>query len=205
MDCTEFLLAKGRVRTPILDGQLLLVQLDDATGANNLIPEFPTWAQCFAIFTAVSGAHNPALITDLMMYLTDTATHAKRFRWPSRVIYDQNFRQDLAHKLGLCWQGLRNNLCPMLHEHVNKHNWSMVPLLQIMCHRRAQSSPQGHSLWRYLNLLERVMVHQHSRPVKFAENTIHQKGAKFSYCKYNPTNAWIVGCLFIQEFNVQAR
>ena len=103
VDFTEFPPAKGRVRTPLYNGQLLLVQMEDVASSKNLIPDFPTWAQCFAFFTAVLGAHNPTLLPDLMTYLTDTATHAKRFRWPSWVIYDQNFRLDLARKPGLCW------------------------------------------------------------------------------------------------------
>ena len=104
VDFADFSPAKGRIRTPLCsDGQLLLVQVDDVAGAKKLIPDFPTWAQCFAIFTAVLGTYNPALLPDLMAYLSDTATHAKRFKWPSWVIYDQNFWQDLASKPGLSW------------------------------------------------------------------------------------------------------
>ena len=104
MDFADFPPAKGRIRTPLCsDGQLLLVQVDNVAGAKKLIPDFPTWAQCFAIFAAVLGTYNPALLLDLMTYLSDTATHAKRFKWPSWVIQDQNFWQDLASKPGLSW------------------------------------------------------------------------------------------------------
>ena len=81
VDFTEFPPTKGRVRTPLYNGQLLLVQMEDVASSKKLIPDFPTWAQCFTIFTAVLSAHNPTLLPDLITYLTDTATHAKRFRW----------------------------------------------------------------------------------------------------------------------------
>ena len=68
-----------------------------------LIPDFPTWAQCFALFAAIKASAQPAIIADLMAYMTEIAKYAKRFQWPSWVIYDQNFRQEMASRPGLLW------------------------------------------------------------------------------------------------------
>ena len=53
-----------------------------------LIPD-PIWAQCFALFAAIKASAQPAIIADLMAYMTEIAKYAKRFQWPCWVIYDQ--------------------------------------------------------------------------------------------------------------------
>ena len=42
------------------------------------------------------ATHQPHRILELMAYQTEIAKCAKKFKWPSCVIYDINFRQDAA-------------------------------------------------------------------------------------------------------------
>ena len=56
-----------------------------------MIPDFMTWAQYFAVYTAALTLKHPERLLILMVYLSETAKNAKKFKWPSWVIYDQNY------------------------------------------------------------------------------------------------------------------
>ena len=94
---------KGRASSNDWDTRVLLLQVQQSENPRRLIPDFPTWAQCFALFTAVKASAQPSLIPELMAYMAEMAKFAKRFQWPSWVIYDQNFRQEMASRPGLMW------------------------------------------------------------------------------------------------------
>ena len=67
------------------------------------IANFCTWAQCFMLYTTVLVSHYPSKAADLAAYMFRTACHAKRFKWPSWVVYDQNFRQEMAGRPQESW------------------------------------------------------------------------------------------------------
>ena len=70
--------AKGRVRSlPTSEGSIILVQAADLLQQKRLLPDLATWMQCF--------------VADLMGYMCQIARASQRFKWPSWVIYDQNF------------------------------------------------------------------------------------------------------------------
>ena len=94
---------KGRASSQDWDARVLFLQVQQIENPRCLIPDFPTWAQCFALFAAVKASHQPSLVPDLMAYMVEMAKYAKRFQWPSWVIYDQNFRQEMASRPGLTW------------------------------------------------------------------------------------------------------
>lgn len=79
-----------------LDGQLLLVQLHDVEDSKRMIADFPTWVQCFTIYAAALCVQQPQRFTQLLAYQSQIATYAKKFRWPTWIIYDQNYRQEKA-------------------------------------------------------------------------------------------------------------
>ena len=105
VDFSELPPAKGKGRTSSndWDARVLLLQVQQTDNPRRLIPDFPTWAQCFALFTAVKASFQPAITSELMAYMSEMGKYAKRFQWPSWVIYDQNFRQEMASRPGLMW------------------------------------------------------------------------------------------------------
>ena len=97
--------AKGRARPTSLDweGQVLLVQSADLYAAKKLIPDLATWVQCFSIYAAVLGSQYPDRIPDLLGYAAFIAKCSQKFKWPSWVVYDQNFRQQAADENITVW------------------------------------------------------------------------------------------------------
>ena len=97
--------AKGKTKhiPQSLEGQIVVVQAADLFQQRRLIPDFATWAQCFAIFTAVISGREPNRVADLMAYLSIIAKASLKYKWPSWVVYDQNFRQDAADQQNKIW------------------------------------------------------------------------------------------------------
>ena len=77
------------------------MQVPQQETSRKLIPDFSTWSQYFVLLTAVNASHQPALVPDLMAYMSEIAKYAKRFYWPSWVINDQDFQQEIATRPGL--------------------------------------------------------------------------------------------------------
>jgi len=184
---TEFPPAKGRVRTPLYDGQLLLVQMEDVARSKKLIPDFPTWPKCFANFMAVLVAHNPTLLPDLMTYLTDTATHAKRFRWHSWVIYDQNFRLDLARKPGLCWARMDATIYAQCFMNMSLNPSEAWCRYCFAIDNVSQACPIAPTRLRPLKAVEPSRTND-GWPAQLSGEICRKfnshKGCKFPYCKY---------------------
>lgn len=99
--------AKGRAKPTSLDweGQVLLVQSMDLCAAKKLIPDLATWVQCFSIYTAVLCSQSPERLPDLLGYAAFIAKCSQKFKWPSWVVYDHNFRQLAAEENLLHGQG----------------------------------------------------------------------------------------------------
>ena len=107
IDFAELPPAKGRQITPAnYNTQILFVQLQDMGQQRKLIPDYLTWSQCFAIYTAVVGPEQPHRIPEFMAYQLEIAKCAKKYKWPSWVIYDTNFRQQAANTPGLSWASI---------------------------------------------------------------------------------------------------
>ena len=71
--------ARGKPRSlPYhLDGQLLLVQLQDVEDHRRIIPDFPTWIQCFTIYSAALCLQHPQRLPHLLAYQAQMASYAK--------------------------------------------------------------------------------------------------------------------------------
>ena len=123
IDFAELPPARGKSRSmpQSLEGQVIVVQAADLLQTKRVIPDLATWAQCFAIYVAVVGArfpkHIPELmayqaiicraslkhIPELMAYQAIICRASLKYRWPSWVVYDQNFRQEAAGNPAQSW------------------------------------------------------------------------------------------------------
>ena len=105
VDFCELPPAKGRARpvTGSMEGQLILVQAADLYQTKKLIPDLATWSQCFALFMATTAMKQPKRIPDLLAYMATIAKASQKYRWPSWLVYDQNFRQQAAESGNCEW------------------------------------------------------------------------------------------------------
>ena len=105
VDFAELPPAKGRAKPSSLDweGQVLLVQPTDLYATKKLIPDLATWVQCFSIYAAVLCSQSPERLPDLLGYAAFIAKCSQKFKWPSWVVYDQNFRQLAAEETLTTW------------------------------------------------------------------------------------------------------
>ena len=105
IDFAELPPAKGKGR-PVphsLEGQVIVVQAADLIQSRKIIPDFATWSQCFALYVATLATHQLEQLTDLMAYQSLIAKASIKFKWPSWVVYDQNFRQEAAGNPDQLW------------------------------------------------------------------------------------------------------
>ena len=107
IDLGELPPAKGRSRPPsVPEGTVVLLHAHDLSKQKRLIPDFATWAQCFAVYTMVLCSKAPNRLPDLLGYQFQLAKLSQRFKWPSWVIFDQNFRQRAAETGLTAWSTL---------------------------------------------------------------------------------------------------
>jgi hypothetical protein len=59
--------------------------------------------ECFALYVAVVVIKLPERILELMAYQSTIAKVSQKYRWPSWIIYDQNFRQETAGNPAQSW------------------------------------------------------------------------------------------------------
>ena len=96
--------AKGKSR-PLpqsLEGHIIVVQAADLAQPRRVIPDLATWSQCFALYVTVLAPSQPRL-ADLMAYQSLIAKVSAKFKWPSWVVYDENFQQDAVGNPQLAW------------------------------------------------------------------------------------------------------
>ena len=62
---------KAGLRFRILDARILLLQVQQSENPRRLIPDFSTWAQCFALFATVKASHQPSMVAELMAYMVE--------------------------------------------------------------------------------------------------------------------------------------
>ncbi len=116
---------KGRLNTQHGDNHLVVVQAADLLQSKRVIPDLATWSQCYVLYMAVLLAHKPGRLVDLMGYHALIARCSKKFRWPSWVVYDQNFRQDAAGNPDLQWAKVDPSLYAQCFtgQEASRENW----------------------------------------------------------------------------------
>ena len=90
--------AKGHTRpmpSP-KEGWIVLVRVEDLTGTRKLIPDLATWLQCFALYMAAVTEKEPERTKNLLACMVSIAKSSLKYIWPSRIVYNQNFRQEAA-------------------------------------------------------------------------------------------------------------
>ncbi len=125
VDFTELPPAKGKSRVAPIQGDGQIGGAGSGfTPTRMIIPDLATWAQCFAIYAAVRGAHQPNKLADLMGYQSLVARASKKFKWPW-VIYDQNFRQEAAGNDELQWAKVEPSLYTQCFtsQDISRENW----------------------------------------------------------------------------------
>ena len=94
---------KSRPITQDLEGRVLVVQAADLAQSRKLIPDLATWLQCFALYAAAVLQEQQERAAKLMAYQSIIAKASLRYKWPSWVIYDMSFRQEMAGVTGVSW------------------------------------------------------------------------------------------------------
>lgn len=92
MDFNDLPPAKGKGRP--LSHPLDVVQAADLVQARRLIPDLATWTQCFGLYAAVVLSQKPERLCELLAYKAIIAKASQKYKWPARLIYDQNFRME---------------------------------------------------------------------------------------------------------------
>ena len=100
VDFTELPPVKGKCRSQAFDGQIVVVQAADLVQTRRLIPDLATWVQCFRLFTSARARGKPERLPDMMAYMAIVAKASQKFKW---VIYDQNFRMEMAGNPTQSW------------------------------------------------------------------------------------------------------
>ena len=106
IDFAELPPAKVKPRTVqhYVQGPVLLLQMQDLdSNTRKAIPDFTTWVQCFALYAPATVTKQPDRAADLMAYFFMTANNANKYKWPSWLVYDQNFCQLMANTQDKVW------------------------------------------------------------------------------------------------------
>ena len=105
VDFSELPPAKGKSKGPpqALEGQVVIIQAAELMSSRKIIPDLATWSQCFNLFAAVVVKQHPERARSLFAYSSLIARCSAKYRWPSWVVYDQNFRQEAAESGNLDW------------------------------------------------------------------------------------------------------
>ena len=105
IDFAELPPAKGKSRMlpHSLEGQVIVVQAANLLQTRKIIPDLATWVQCFSLYVAAIASHQLGRVPDLMAYQTLIAKASMKYKWPAWVVYDQNFRQEVAGNPGQAW------------------------------------------------------------------------------------------------------
>ena len=105
VDFTELPPAKGKNQPPPQagEGQIVVLQAADLAPTRRTIPDLATWLQCFCVYVAVIAERQPERVPELMAYQAIIAKCSIKYRWPSWVVYDSSFRQEVAGTTRQSW------------------------------------------------------------------------------------------------------
>lgn len=130
VDFMELPPARGKTK-PVgqsSEGQIVVLQATDLMPTRKLVPDLSTWLQCFALYTAAVTQDNPERMAELMAYQTAIAKASQRYKWPSWVIYDSSFRQELAGVEGQSWARVDPSIYSLCFtgQAIGAENWCSV-------------------------------------------------------------------------------
>ena len=154
-----------------LEGQILVVQAADLAQSRKIIPDLPTWLQCFALYTAVVLKDQPERATELMAYQSIIAKASLRYKWPSWVMYDMSFRQEMAGVTGTSWAKVEPSIYSLCFtgQALNSDNWCQncqtLDHTPNTCLLRPRKRPWGASIGHptHANSRAREVCHRYNR------------------------------------------
>ena len=86
-----------------MDGQVVLLQATDLAQSRKLIPDIATWVQCFALYATVLISKAPERGPALFSYMATICKFSRQYKWPSWIVYNEQFRQEAAETGKLEW------------------------------------------------------------------------------------------------------
>ena len=114
-----------------LEGQVVLLDAADYFQAKRLIPDLATWLQCFALYVDIIVTKHTERMTSLLMYTASIAKLSQKFKWPSWVIYDHSYRQDVAENNKTDWSKVDAGLHAQCFNGMARSAGGVVPLLPL--------------------------------------------------------------------------
>ena len=145
IDFAELPPAKGRNRAPapIGEGQILILQASDLAPSRQAIPDLATWLQCYSLYMAVLASHQPHRIVELVAYQSMIVKASARYKWPSWLMYDQSFRQEMASSPGQSWSRVDPTIYSLCFygQNITAENW--CPNCQSMDHLAVDCPVKG--------------------------------------------------------------
>ena len=78
------------------EGHIIVIRAEDINGARRLIPDLPTWIQCFNLYLTVITEKEPNCLNPLLAYMNTIVKASTKYKWSSWIVYDQNYRQEAA-------------------------------------------------------------------------------------------------------------
>lgn len=91
------------VYASIAQGQVIAVLPANHLQGRKVILNLATWTQYFALYTATLASTHPSRIPEFMAYPSIIAKDNQKYKWPSWIVYDQNFGEDLARNHAQPW------------------------------------------------------------------------------------------------------
>ncbi len=79
----------------------MLLQAADLSQSRKLIRDLATWVQCFTIYSSVIHTKFPEQVPALLGYMATKSV--SYYKWPSWILYDQQFRQEAAETGAINW------------------------------------------------------------------------------------------------------
>ncbi len=121
-----------------LEGDLVVIRAEDLARSRKLIPDIGVWLQCYVLWMSVALKEEPSRAQEFLAYAFLIAKCSKSFRWPSWILYDQEFRQARAGDRSSRWDEIDaclytrmftgrmeegENWCTLCHsvDHTRKH------------------------------------------------------------------------------------
>ena len=86
-----------------LEGGLVVIKAEDLARSRRIIPDIGVWHQCFTVWLSVVLKADPGRLQELLAYGYLITKCSKAFKWPSWVLYDQEFRQSKAGNTTARW------------------------------------------------------------------------------------------------------
>ena len=127
IDFAELPPAKGKNRPPpqTTEGQIVVLQAADLAPTHRTIPDLATWLQCCGIYVAVVAQRQPEQVPDLMAYQSIIAKSSLKYKWPSWVVYDSSFQQEMAGSPGQSWARVDPSIYSLCFfgQNVTGENW----------------------------------------------------------------------------------